>query len=130
MAVHVAVGQEADKMKLAVVLHRVGNGILPGLSLEQRAAVHGVLDERGALIEHAAAADRVVTDLAVAHILVRRHADRAAVGLEGRVHSGLLQRVQRGFAGLCDDVALGVFAEPHAVHDDQNHRPLGTAERS
>ncbi len=115
MAVHVAVGEQADEVEHArfSVRARLGAGddLLPGLALPDRAFGDGVGHQRRALRIDLAGADGVVADLGVAHVVVGRHAHRGAVGTQADV--GVLgeQAVERGLARGVDgaaDVDLGM----------------------
>src|SRR5258707_15875288 len=54
----------------------------PRRSVEQRSRLDRAPDEQGALRVDLARAERVVTDLAVAHVVVARQADRLNVGAQ------------------------------------------------
>ena len=103
----------------------VGDHLLPGCALVEGAGVDGFGDEGGALVVDAPAADGVVADLGVAHVLVGGHADGRAVGLEGGVGAVGEQPVEIGFVGGADEIAFGVFADADAVHDDEDDGAFG-----
>jgi hypothetical protein len=79
MAVDVAVRQEADEVQRGAARDDLGHEIAPGRAPEQRAGGERCAHQLRALIEHPAGAERVVPDLAVAHVGVARHAHRRAV---------------------------------------------------
>ena len=117
VAVYVAVGEQTEEVELAAVL-RVGDQRFPCFGREHLAAFDRRGDELGALCEHLTAAQRVVADLGVAHIVIRRQTDRGAVRTERdhRVmrHQSVEIRGAReiysiGFAGGC---------QTYAVHND------------
>jgi hypothetical protein len=87
-----------------------------------------MLDQCRPLREDAPAADRVVTDLRVAHVGVIRQPHRDPVRLQLGVDRVLTQPVQVRRIGEGDKVALRVAADADAVHDDEHDRPLGPAE--
>ena len=68
--VDVAVGQQAEEMEGLAVLVAVRDEALPRLGLEQCARLDGLADELGALRVDLAAAEGIVTDLGVAHVVV------------------------------------------------------------
>ena len=115
---HVAVGEEADEMDgpAGRALLDVADELLPGGALEHRSRRDGVGDELGALRVDAAAADGVMADLGVAHVLVGGQADGQAVGLEPRVGRRGLHGPEGPHLGIGDRVALRILAVAHAVH--------------
>lgn len=76
--------------------------------------------QAGALAEHAARADGVVADFAVAHVLVGRHAHGGAVRLEFRVEGVLLQPLPVRLEGGGHEVPLLVLADAGAIHDGED----------
>ena len=124
MTVHIAIGKQTDEMKLRAMLDHMGNQFLPRRTLEQRAIVDRILDQTRALRKNAPRADRIMPDLSVAHVLIARHTDGGAVGLELGIHRVLLQPVQMRLGRLRDHIARGMLSNAHPVHDGQHHRPL------
>ena len=94
VAVHVAVGEQADEVQRGGVLLAVGDQRLPHLAAEQRAAGDRRIHQLGPLREHAPAADGVMPHFAVAHILIAGQPYRRAVRLQLAVQRMLLQPVQ------------------------------------
>ena len=84
----VAVGQQADEVQRLVVLQAVVRQVDPRFGLVQGAGLNGFLHELCALRIDLAAAEGVVADLGVAHVVVRGQADGGAVGLEPRHGAG------------------------------------------
>ncbi len=78
MGMHVAVGKQPQKVQRAA-LFGGGDHFLPSVALPQMAAGDGFGDQFRALGEHAAGADGVVADLAIAHVFVAGHADGLTV---------------------------------------------------
>ena len=126
VGVDVAVGEEADEVESGAMSLDVGDHLLPGGALVERAGVDRFGDQRGPLVIDAAAADGVVADFGVAHVVVGGHADGGAVGLEGGVEAGGEQMVEVGLVGGEDEIAFGVLADADAVHDDEDDGALGT----
>jgi hypothetical protein len=83
VAMHVAVGEEADEMDDAATGLGTGDDLLPGFALPDGAGGDGVGDQRCALAVDLTGADGVVADFGIAHILVGRHADGRTVGAQG-----------------------------------------------
>ena len=126
VAVDIAVGEQAEEVeRLARVAHVLGQ-LLPGapaLAIEDRTAVDRLLDELGSLIEDASGAERVVADLAVAHVGVVGHPDRLAMGAQlgrGRVRS---EPVEVRRARQPDRVGFVLASAADAIHDADDHRP-------
>ncbi len=76
----------------------------PCLAVEDRSVRDGGVHELGSLGEDPARAERVVADLAVAHVVVGRQSDCLAVGPELGGHRGVEERVEAGGVGLGDGV--------------------------
>ena len=115
----VAVGQQAQEVEGFALLLRVGRQILPDLGLEDQSGLNGLVYQLGALGIDLAAAEGVVADLGVAHVVVGGQADGGAVGLEPGVGAGFQQLVEGGGLRKLDRVAGAAVAEAHAVHNDQ-----------
>ena len=65
-----------------------------------------LLDQLGALVEDPAGAERVVADLAVAHVVVARHADRRAVRAQLGRRAAACETIEGRRAREPDRVAL------------------------
>ena len=124
MGVDVPVAEQTDEVQRRVVLLGVGHQLLPDRPVEHRPALDRCVDQLGSLAEDASAADGVVSHLAVAHVLVAGKADGKAVGLQLRPGIGLVELVQIAGHGGAHAVTLSIFAEAHAIHDDQDDRAL------
>ena len=122
--VDVAVGQQAEEMEGLAVFVAVRDEALPRLGLEQCACLDGLADELGALRVDLAAAEGIVTDLGVAHVVISGQADGRAVRLEPVVRAGGEETVE--IRGICKlyCVAGAAVALADAVHDDQDNRFL------
>ena len=118
----VAVGQQADEVQRPAVLQAVVRQVAPRLGLVQGAGLNGFLHELCALRIDLAAAEGVVADLGVTHVVVRGQADGGAVGLEPRHGAGGHQLVERRGVGLLDCVAGAAVAASNAVHNDKYDR--------
>ena len=127
---NVAVREQADEVQRARAAGAAARDGLPRLGREHFTALDGGRDQLGALREDLAGAERVMPDLAVAHVVVRRQADRGAVCLE---REGLVvghQPVQRRRARNPHGVARLSLAQPHAVHYNRYNRALFALENS
>ena len=118
----VAVGQQADEVQRLAVWQAVVRQIDPRIGLVQGAGLNGLLHELCALRIDLAAAEGVVADLGVAHIVVRGQADGGAVCFEPRHGAGGHQLVERRGVGLLDCVAGAAVAASNAVHDHKYDR--------
>jgi len=88
---------EARARRLRAPANRLAvhvGGVEPGLAAEELARGDGRVHELRALGEDASGAERVVPDLAVAHVVVARQPDRLAVGAELGAYAGRPQPVQ------------------------------------
>ena len=118
----VAVGKQTEEMQRLLVFLAVGNERLPGLRLIQRAGFNGLADELCALGVDLAAAERVVADLGVAHVVVGGKADSRAVRLEPRHGARGHQLVKIRRVRLLYRVAGAAIAATNAVHNHQYDR--------
>jgi hypothetical protein len=105
------------------------HGVAPGGADEHRAGGDRLVDELGPLVEDPAGAERVVADLAVAHVGVGRHADRGAVREQAGERRQGAHDVEVGRVRLRDGVAEVAEPEADAVHDDRHDRAFGGAAR-
>ena len=127
VGVDIAVGQKSDKVQ-RVIVFGVGNQRLPGSRLVQLAGFDGLFHQLGTLRVDLAAAQGIVANLGIAHIIVAGQTDGSAVSLQVSMRAGCKQIVQCG--GLChsDSIAAAAVALADTVHNDQNngffHREL------
>ena len=117
----VAVGQQAEEMQRMTGL-RVVDQLQPRLRLEQRAGFDGLLHELRALRVDLAAAEGVVADFAVAHVVIGGQTDGGAVGFEPRHGAGRHQAVEHGRLCLRHGIAGAAVAAANAIHNDQYDR--------
>ena len=117
----VAVGEQAQEVERLAVPDAVGDEVLPGRGLEERAVLDGLLDELRTLGVNLAAAQGVVADLGVAHILIGGQADGGAMGLQPGIGAGLEETVKVGGLRLGDGITGAAVPAAHAVHDDQDN---------
>ena len=116
----IAVGQQPQEMQ-RLAGNGVGDQVFPGLGGIQRAVFDGLTDKLRALGVDLTAAQRVVADLGVAHIVVRGQTDGGAVGFQISMGAGGKQAIQRG--GLSDGnrVAAAAVTLADTVHDNKNN---------
>ena len=117
----VAVGQQADEVHGLAVFHAVFRQIHPGFRREQLAVFDALAHQLGALGVDLAAAEGVVANLGVAHIVIAGQTDGGAVGLQPGIGAGGEQLVQIGRAGDLHRVAGAAVAAAYAIHNDQNN---------
>ena len=101
--VHVAVVREPDEVQRARFAPRAISCCQVG-AVEHRARCDRVVHELRALSEDPARAERVVTDLAVAHVVVGRKSDGQAVGSDHGGERLGQQHVDRGSVGFAHSV--------------------------
>ena len=130
VAVHVAVGEEADEVDDAATGLGTGDDLLPGFALPDGAGGNSVSDERCTLAVDLTGANGVMADFGIAHILVGRHADSSTVGAQGDVRIVGEQLVQRRLACGGDGAACVRLGDAVAIHDDRDHRALNAGEGS
>ena len=116
----VAVGQQTQEMQ-RLAGNGVGDQVFPGLGGIQRAVFDGLTDQLRALRVDLAAAQRVVADLGVAHIIIGGQTDGGAVGFQVSMGAGGKQMIQRGGLSDRDRVATAAVTLADAVHDNKNN---------
>jgi hypothetical protein len=127
VAVHVAVAEQPDEVqRLARGAHAVDEPA-PGLAVEHLAGLDRGVDPLGALLEDAAGADRVVADLAVAHVFVARQPDRGAVRGDGHHAKAVEEVVERGRVREVQRVAFVAGPRPTPSRIASTTGPLGPA---
>ena len=114
----VAIGQQAQEMQ-GMAGNGVGQQLLPGSGLIQRAGLNGLADELRALGINLAAAQGIVANLTVAHIVIGGQADGSAVGLQIRMGAGSEQMVQSRGIGVLHSIAAAAVALADTVHNDK-----------
>ena len=121
VAVHAAVREQPDEVhRLAALADALGEALPLGAREELPRAERGA-DALCALVEHPAGAERVVADLAVAHVVVGRQADGGPVGTQRADEVARGEAVEVGLAREPDRVAVVVPAAADAVHHDDEH---------
>ncbi len=120
MAVHAAVGHQADEMERRAVFQAVVHSAGKRLVFKKSRRLYGLCDAGQLLIDHAARADVRVSDFAVAHLPVRKahvHAGGADCGI------GIGGKMRSRFEGRrAHRVALFARIDAESVHDNQNQR--------
>jgi hypothetical protein len=123
VAMHVAIREQAQEVQRAsravIALHR-GDDLLPRLAFPDRAGCDRVGDQRRTLRIDLPRADRVVADLGIAHVLVRRHADRRTMRAQRDVRAACEERVERRLARSGDRAAGVRLRQAVTVHDDDD----------
>ena len=116
VGVNVAVGQQTQEMQGVTVLC-VGNQVLPGLGLEHGTAFDALLHQLCTLRINLTAAQGIVADLRVAHVVIGGQTNGSAVRLQPGVGAGSQQLVQGG--GFCNghSIAAAAVTLAHAVHN-------------
>ena len=117
VAVDVAVGQQAEEVEGLAGADAVGDQRLPCGGFKKLAVFDRLADELGALRVDLAAAQRVVADLRVAHIVVGGQADGRPVRLEPSMRAGCKQMIERRSVRDRDCVAAAAVTLADAVHN-------------
>ena len=121
MRMHISVGKQTDKMHGAAVF-AAGNGAFPGLAFKHSAAFDGFADQLCALAEYLPGAERIVPDLAVAHIVIGGKPHRRSVCLQ--LYPGVLcqKPFQNGHIRSFYGVAVVPVSKTDTVHHDSENR--------
>ena len=129
IAVHIAVAEQAQKMQCGVVVQNIGNDLFPGFAFKEFAAFHCFGNQFGTLRKYSAAADGVVTDFAVAHIIIGGHTNRSTVSFQSGIGARCQKFIQNRSAGGLDRVAITVFTNTHTVSNTKYHRTAAALPR-
>ena len=121
IAVHIAVGEQAQEMQRSAIGLHAADEFLPRLGGIDFAALDGLVDQLRTLGVDLAAAQGVVPHFTVAHIVIGRQTYRRAVRFDGKIRAGGFQFIQGGGGGLLDHVSQLGCAIAHAVHYNKNH---------
>ena len=121
IAVNVTVRQKTDKMHRSVICDAVVFKFAPGGRMENIAAFDGFFNEFRALRINLTASQRVMSYLAVAHIVVGRKSHRRTVRFYVSVRASGKQFVESGGVGFRDGVSETRRRFAHAVHNNQNN---------
>ena len=113
----IAVRQQAQEVEGFAARHAVGYQLFPGIRCEQGAVFDGFAHQLCTLRVDLTAAEGVVADLGVAHIVVAGQTDRRAVGLEPGVGAGIEKTVQVGRLCHRDSITAAAVALADAVHN-------------
>jgi len=111
---HVAVRQQADEMHGRPLDH-----VVPDRSGKEFFAFDRRIHQFGALRKDPAGADGVVTHLAVAHIFIRGQAHGGSMGAQLRLERAGQKPVQHRRVSQINGVAVVVFADADAIHNNQ-----------
>ena len=122
MAVHAAVGQQAEDMQ-GLAVRRVIKGSSIDRIFKKRPVLDGLCDARQILKHNAAGADVRVADLAVAHLAVRQ-ADIQPGGGQLRMRPALQEAVHDRRFCRVNGVAVVRLADAVAVEDDECDFPV------
>ena len=116
VGMYVAVGQQTDEMHGGVLALYVSSQFLPCVGFVHLAALDALVNELCALRVDLTAADRVVTYLGVAHVVVGGQTYRVTVRLEAGVGAVSQHPVEGGGVSLAHCVAEVGLGEANAVH--------------
>ena len=120
IAVYVAVREQADEVHCACVCNAVVFKFLPRGGIENIAAFDGFLNEFCALRINLTTTKCVVSDFAVAHIVVTGKTYRRAVRLDIGVRALFQEHIQSRRICKRNSVTESRFRLSDAVHNNQN----------
>ena len=117
VCVHVAVGQQPEEVQRSVVRADIGQQVSPSAARKDPFGSDGFPDQCGALRKDAPGAEGVVAHLAVADVVVARHADGGAVGLQRGIQPVPFEPVHGRRPGEPHGVAEALLARSDSIHD-------------
>ena len=129
MTMHIAIGKKSQEMQCRAPLSNTLRHFQPGtrlLTLEDRTVRNRPGDELGPLIEDPSRADRVMPDLAIAHVVITRHPHGPTVcdQLSRRHRFG--KPVERGCTREPDRIRIVSTTTADTIHhtdDDRSGNP-------
>ena len=98
----------------------------PSFAIEDAPRLDGFFDEACALCKDAPGAQGIVTDFAVAHIGIARHADVCAVSEEMRFDGFFIEHIEDGSASQEDGIAFVAASFADAIEYDDEDGTFGT----
>jgi len=107
----------------AAAIFNIGDKLAPDSALEHGACFDRQVDKAGSLGKHAAAADCVVADFRVAHVVVGRQAYRCTVRFQLGDGAACLELSEVQHVSSLHRITLFIFAISDAVHDNEDERP-------
>ena len=116
---HIAIGEQAEKVQGALVGIDRANHLLPRVAVKHPARGDRFVDQLGALIEDTSGPEGIVTHFAIADIRVARQTDRGPVGLEGGVESVGFQPGHRGSPSQSHGIAKTLVTYPNPIHHNR-----------
>ena len=122
--VDVTVRKQSEEVQGGVMVLYVGNQLFPSLGRKHFARFNGIGNQLCALRENLSRTERVVTDFAVAHIIVGGESHRRAVRFQGNHWVFFHQHIEvRGVSGL-HRIGNRVGSKSDTVHHDGQNRSL------
>ena len=118
VAVHAAVGQQAEDVHRLAGAYRLIDRATDGRIVEELAVANGLGHPGEVLVHDAAGAEVHMADLGVAHLPVRQAHVHAAAG-DQTMGLGGAQVIVHRRVGSVDGVVLGAVAVAEAIEDDQ-----------
>lgn len=128
MRVNVAVREQPEEVQGRVVVLDIGDQLFPCLGRKHLARFDGVGNQLSALCEYLSRAEGIVSDLAVAHVIVGGESYRRAVRLQGNHRIFSHQHIEVRRVGGLHRVGNRVGRESHAVHHDDHNRSFHAGE--
>ncbi len=114
---HIAIGQQAEKVQGAIVGPHLAHDLTPGVARKHAARGDGVVDQLGALVERSSGAKGIVPDFAVANIRIARQAHGRAMRPERGIEAMGLEPIHGWRPGQVYRIAIMLFPFADAVHD-------------
>ena len=122
VGVYVAVGEQAEEVKRSAACFYIGNKLLPCGGGKHFSAFYRLGNELCALSEDLTCAESVMTNLTVAHVVIRGQTDCGSVSLQRDHRAGGHKSVKCGGKGAADCICGSGGSKSHAVHDYCKYR--------
>ena len=118
MGMYISVGEKTDEMERGSICLHIFRYLAPCLAGKESAALDRLRNKLCALRENLTAAERVVTDLGISHIVIGGKSDSRSVRLEFEAGIFCHEHIERGGISLGDSVAVLAVSDTYAVHND------------
>ena len=122
VGMYVSVGKKSDKVKLSAVLLQIIHSSLPGIRLIDLSGLNALIDKLRALGINLSAATSILTNLGIAHVIIRRKSDSRSACLDRGVRPLCHQLINLGLIGMHHRISLILVGPADTVHYYQYYR--------
>ena len=121
MAVNIAIRQKTDEMKPGIMGVNTINQFLPNLSVKEGSFFNRMIYEAGTLLKNPATPDGIMANFAIAHIVIRRHADCFSMCVQPGGEAIACKPIQSRRICLANNVTFFIFADADPIQDGKDY---------